>query len=118
MSEVIRLYYAKPVVDISFEKQIVVYVGQPKVVRSFPLKFSGYDWYAAQCGGDLVANGGTPDLPEAHVHDSEDASVEGCLNDEFEVFGMDGLVVVDVVSGGMMVLDHTICDLVHCGASD
>ena len=39
----------------------------------------------------MVANGGTSDLSEAHVHDSEDASIKKGLYDEFEVFGMDGL---------------------------
>ena len=60
----------------------------------------------------MVANGGAPYLSEAHVHDSENASVEGCLDDGFEVFGMDGLVVVDMVGGCAVVSDDTIGDFV------
>ena len=86
-------YDAKAVVHIPFQKNLLGVVGVPKVVRSLPLEFSGDDWDAAQCGGDLVANGGSLDLFEAHVHDSDNACGERCLDDEFEVSEVDGLAV-------------------------
>ena len=55
-------------------------------------------------------------MSEAHVHDSEDASVKGSLDDKFEVLGMDGFVVVDVVSCSVMVFGDAIGDLVKGGA--
>ena len=67
---------AKSVVDIPFRGKLLMNVGEPKVVGSFPLKFFGDDRNAAQCWGDLVPDGGTSDLSEAHVHDSEDSSIE------------------------------------------
>ena len=80
------------------------------MVGPAPLKFSGDDWYAAQCGGNLVPNGGSSNLSEAHVHDFEDACVEGCLNYELEVFGVDGFAVVEVVCGCAVVCgDATGC---------
>ena len=47
------------------------------------------------------------------MHDSENASVEGCLDDGFEVLGMDGLVVVDMVGGRAVVGDNAIGDFVQ-----
>ena len=83
------------------------------MVRSAPLEFSGDDRYAAKCGGNLVSNGGASDLSEAHVHDSEDARVKRCLNDEFEVFCVDGFVVVEIVGGSVMVFSDAVVDFVN-----
>ena len=82
------------------------------------MKFSGDDWNAAKCGGDLVANGGAPDLSEAHVHDSEDACVKRCLNDEFEVLGMDGFEVIEIMSGSVMVFGDAFVDFVNGGVGN
>ena len=88
------------------------------MVRSAPLEFSGDDRYAAKCGGNLVSNGGASDLSEAHVHDSEDARVKRCLNDEFEVFCVDGFVVVEIVSGSVMVFGDAVSDFVDRGVGN
>ena len=60
----------------------------------------------------MVADGGASDLSEAHVHDSEDASVKRSLYDKFEVLGMDGFVIVDVVGCSVMVFGDAVGDFV------
>ena len=84
----------KPVVHISLHEDLGREVFVPQVVGLLPPQFSCYDWNAAQCWGDLIANCGSLDLHQAHVHDSDNACVKRCLDNEWHVFEMNGFAVV------------------------
>ena len=85
------------------------------MVRSAPLKFSGDNWNAAKCGGDLVANGGALNLLEAHVHDSDNACGERSGDDESEVSEVDCFAVSKVVCSCVFVGDSAIVHFVELG---
>ena len=51
----------------------------------FPTYFLHDDGYGTNGRRKLIANGGTLDLCDAHVHDFDNAGVNGRLNDERNV---------------------------------
>ena len=53
----------------------------------------------------MVADGGTPDLGNAKLHDGEDACVKRRLNDGGNVLKVDDFVMFDVVLGLVMMAD-------------
>ena len=84
----------------------------PQVVGSLPLQLSGDDGYAAKGGRNLVANGGSLDLFETHVHDPDYASGERGGDDEPQVSEVYGFVIDEVVGGFVVVGDGAPVDFV------
>ena len=63
----------------------------------------------------MVANGGTLDLLEAHVHDFDNACAEGSGDDHSEMSEVNSLAISQIVGGFVVVCDSASVDFVELG---